>query len=323
MHRIFALLVTLALLLPAVPAALHAAHPHYLRLLRQGTLALEQGDSAEAVKDLRLACFGLLDEPPLLAECLVHLGLAQAEEGNAAGFQDTFGRLLEVDERFDAYRAAELPAATRSAFEEQAMDKVPPRVLQRSSTFAHLLELEDAGEPSGEEAGPGDGGAPAEAGGGGEPAPGPQLPEATGAAGTPPRAAPLGPAERAKLDRARELLAQARRRGALDEPFRLAREVADAHPESREAQHLAAVIAYRAERWKDAVRYFRRGGDPGDAQAETLFYLAVSLYETGAHEQAASALRRSLPHIQSTPFVRSYREKILGDGSNPPPEGNP
>ncbi len=323
MHRPLAPIVATVLVLAVSPAVVDAAHPHYLRLLRQGTVALEQGNAGEAVEDLKLACFGFLNEPPLLAECLILLGLAQAEEGDSAGFQDTFGRLLEVDERFDAYRAAEIPAATRSAFEEQARDKVPPRVLERSATFAHLHEPEDTGEPSGNEQGEARGGAPSPDGEDGDPAPEPQPPSAAGSADAPAGATSLAPAERAKLDRARELLAQARRRDALDEPFRLAREVADAHPEFREAQHLAAVIAYRAEQWGDAVRYFRRGGDPGDAQAETLFYLAVSLYETGDLEAAASALRRSLPHIQSTPFVRSYREKILGDGADRPPDGGP
>jgi Flp pilus assembly protein TadD len=110
-------------------------------------------------------------------------------------------------------------------------------------------------------------------------------------------------------------LQAARTRQDLDEPYRLAAEVADANPAVRGPQHLAAVIAYRAGRWEDAVRYFRRGGDPGEDDAETLFYMAVSLYEAGEPEAAAEALRRSLPRIEHTPFVRSYEAKILGEAS--------
>jgi hypothetical protein len=91
--------------------------------------------------------------------------------------------------------------------------------------------------------------------------------------------------------------------------------VADSNPGSREAQHLAAVIAYRAAQWQEAVRYFRQGGDPGNGSPESLFYYAVSLYETGEREEAAEVLRRSLPRLEHTPFVRSYESKILGESS--------
>jgi hypothetical protein len=72
------------------------------------------------------------------------------------------------------------------------------------------------------------------------------------------------------------------------------------------------VIAYRAARWEDAVAYFRRGGEPDEETPEILFYFAVSLYEAGHREEAAEVLQRSLPRIEHTPFVLSYREKILG-----------
>jgi hypothetical protein len=93
--------------------------------------------------------------------------------------------------------------------------------------------------------------------------------------------------------------------------FYLARELADASPAAREAQFLAAEIAYRLSLWNDALRYFERGGDPGVEQPERLFYLAVCLYETGDLEGAARTLRRCLPRIKRTPFVQSYASKIL------------
>lgn len=79
-------------------------------------------------------------------------------------------------------------------------------------------------------------------------------------------------------------------------------------------QFLAGEIAYRASRWRDAVAYFRRGGDPGDERPVLLFYLSVALFESGEREAAAAALSRCLPKLEKTPLVESYREKILGAG---------
>jgi len=98
----------------------------------------------------------------------------------------------------------------------------------------------------------------------------------------------------------------------LREALRLARELADAHPDSKEAQYLAGEAAYRNSRWPEAAAYFRRGGPPGDDHPELLFYMAVAFYEVGDQPGAASALKRSLPNLQKTPFVESYVKRILG-----------
>lgn len=130
-------------------------------------------------------------------------------------------------------------------------------------------------------------------------------------------AQPLPAEGQQRLQKARQLLATARLASDLDEAFTLATEVADAHPDSRSAQFLAAEIAYRSSRWTEAAAYFRRGGDPGDAQPVLLFFMAVSLYESGDRVAAAEALQRSLPLIQRSDYVDRYAEKILGPGTKP------
>lgn len=292
-------LLVLASVLGLLATAAHpaaAAHPHYERLLSEGTFALERGESGEAVRDLRLACFGFLEEPPGLADCLVRLALAQAVAGDGEGFRESFRRVVEVEEAFHAYSETQLPPARRAAFEAEVARLVPPRILAESRPFQHLAALPqdpEAAAPAAEQAP--------------DLAPVAPAPSVPGPAG-------LGADEAARLDQARALLAAARDRKDLEAPWRLAREVADARPESREAQHLAAVIAYRAARWSDAVTYFRRGGEPDEGSPETLFYFAVALYEVGERPEAAEVLRRSLPRIEHTPFVLSYREKILNVG---------
>ncbi|HYL05580.1 MAG TPA: hypothetical protein VE075_06050, partial [Thermoanaerobaculia bacterium] len=121
-------------------AAAHAAaDPFYLDLLRDGMQSYDRGDYAAASKQLRVACFGMLDEPQQLAECLTRLGLAQGAAGNTDGFRETFRRIVEVEERFGAYGKADLPAAVRAAFEQRALAAVPAGTLQTIPGFRALL----------------------------------------------------------------------------------------------------------------------------------------------------------------------------------------
>jgi hypothetical protein len=100
----------------------------------------------------------------------------------------------------------------------------------------------------------------------------------------------------------------------LEEAFRISREVADAHADLKESHHLAAEAAYRLRRWREALQYFRSGGDPGEGQPDRLFYMAVTLYESGDAAGAATAMKRALPNLQRTSYVDSYSQKILGAG---------
>jgi predicted Zn-dependent protease len=125
----------------------------------------------------------------------------------------------------------------------------------------------------------------------------------------PPTPGLLSPAESSNLDRARELA----KAGDLDGALALARGVADARPDCAEPQFVTAELAYRTSRWKEAVAYFRRGGDPGDGKPLLLFYQAVALYEAGDRAGAAAPLRRCLPNIKHTPFVEGYARAILGE----------
>ena len=445
-------LVFASILCASVPAAAQEIDPFYSALLRDGAYAYDRGEFAAAARDLRLACFGYLEQPVLLTGCLTRLGAAQAKAADGDGFAETFRRVVELEERFGGYRQAEVPAEVRAAFEERTVAAMPPATLAQVPVFAGLalrkaeaqltalpakqrrkeLEARVQKEPQTAlwhvllaeldlaegQAAPGlerarraatlapedpralcvRGLALARAercpeavadlqpcarsrretayaaallgcwAGAGEWLKADELvralpPEvarerqiaglaqrvqkglaaaqataATPPAGRPPAAAartpagarqpPVNPRETTAapakptaapapqvplaegLDRVRRLLAT----GVQDElrqGLTLARELADANPGSREAQHLAAEAAYRSARWQDAASYFKRGGDPGDARPELLFYLAVALYESGEREAAASALERSLPNLERTPYVDAYAKRIL------------
>lgn len=322
MKHIAPLLLASALVLAARPAA--AADPFYDSLLRQGVQQYDREEFADSAQTLRLACFGLLDEPLILGGCLSRLALAQDRAGDADGFEDTFRRLAEVEERFQGYSRAELPAEVRAALEQRLAARIPASTLRSIPAFRALADRTEAAGKAGKDAAARPSGQPS----GGEPKPRsseerkpvaapPANPpaaavEIAAVSPAPARPSSLTEAERGKMSQARRLLTAEGKIKELRQAFDLAREVADAHADSAEAQHLAAEAAYRISRWKEAAEYFKRGGEPGADQPELLFYMAVSLYESGEAQAAATVLRRSLPNLQRTPYVDAYARKILG-----------
>jgi tetratricopeptide (TPR) repeat protein len=352
----------LLLLIPLLLAgtSLHAAvDPFYLNLLRDGQLAFDRKDFPAAVRYLRLACFGMLEEPRPLVDCLARMALAQDRADDLEGFRETFKRLAEVEERFNAYTQGGASPELRTALEARLVARLPAATLESEAAFRFLVAKKT---PAGGTAKKTDSPAlvakktdPASgvvkkpvvtAATTPAPAPGPATatPPQAGAAGAMTAAAPpvMGPpappappvkplevkaesksaakpeskpitdAERKKMEQVRQLLSQERPAKELRQAFQLAREVADAHPGAKEAQHLAAEAAYRISRWSDAAAYFHRGGEPGDDEPERLFYLAVALHELGDDTAAAAALKRALPNLRRTPYVDSYAKTILG-----------
>jgi len=426
-----------------------AADPFYLALLDDGIRSYTAGDLASAARTLRLACFGLLEQPERLGHCLAWLGAAQGRLDDRGSFVETFERLAALEQRFEVYRSLDLPDGVRSELERALALWIPGERLSAIPAFNDMAEWQEASrlsrlapperreelarrreaEPDNprwilmlvdlellendlpaartlvEEALAAEPGQPralctrgliearqgrcreavadlapcararqdpdlaeallgcqiglgqwAEAGQFLDelpaeitadrrlarqvrqvqrqrdrpssertppppiPPPDPSPPSTGEARPTAERPSPeerLSPEEEGQLAAARRLLASIRTSPELEIPLAMAREVADAHPGHREAQHLVAQIAYRASRFATSVDYFRRGGDPGREQPLLLFFYAVSLYETAQRQEAAEVLRRCLPLLDSNAFVEGYRQKILGEA--PPP----
>lgn len=127
-----------AALVLAGAAAGQAAQPFYIGLLEAGSRDYLRGDYPAAARQLRVACFGLLDEPSLLTRGLIRLALAQAGQGDDEGFAETFDRLLEVESLFGSYSA--LPADTPFKVE---LERLLPRRfaaadLETIPAFAHV-----------------------------------------------------------------------------------------------------------------------------------------------------------------------------------------
>lgn len=283
----------------AMPAS--AAHPFYERRLTEGLLAYEQGRLEEAARSFEIAAFGLLEEPPRLTETLVRLALAQANLERAPAFRNMVRRVAELEDRFGSYRAAGLSDTERVDFSARIRELIPESVLARTPAYRQLMEDEEEARPKepvaaeqGEVAEPVDPGKPTES-------------------------EVLQPVEQAQVTRARQILTEAQQAGALDEARTLAQPVADAHPGRSDLQQLVGEIAYRSSRWREAADYLSRGlgrdlasgTGPRVERPELLFYLAVSLYESGRPAEARAPLERALPRIERTRFVDQYVERIL------------
>lgn len=135
--RLVFLLLAGVVLLAAAP--LYAADSFYLGMLRRGSDAFNRGDYPEAVKLLRVACFGFLEEPELLVDGLTRLALAQGELGDKEEFLATFERIQVAESRFGAYTKALLAPEQRTAFENVARRLLPAATLKADPTFSRLL----------------------------------------------------------------------------------------------------------------------------------------------------------------------------------------
>ncbi len=115
------------------------ADPFYERLLREGTDAYHRGELPLAIKYLRIANFGFLEEPPLLAQGLTLLALSEAGADELESFRESFLRLAMIEERFQAYSQAKIPPEIRDDFERLAGKLIPRSTLESSPGFAQLV----------------------------------------------------------------------------------------------------------------------------------------------------------------------------------------
>ncbi len=312
-------LLLLGLLLAPIPAQA-AVDPFYQGLLRDGQLAFDRKEYATAARALRLACFGMLDEPRPLADCLSRLALAQDGTGDAAGFRETFQRLLEVEDRFKGYSQGELPPELRAALEARLATRLPAATLAGAPAFRSTLAKKSPA-PAASPALPRSG-APVASAPAATPPPAP-VPSATTA--TPAGAKSRGPGagESARSQAADRQRAQAARPGAAAP--RRAPPLQGAAAGLR-ARPLGGRLASGLER---GAAPGRRGGLPhlplerrrpllpprrrsrrGGARA-ALLHGRLAL-RVGGPAAASAAFKRALPNLKRTPYVESYLRKILG-----------
>ncbi len=140
-----ALAVALGLVL-GLTAAHAAVDPFYTDRERDARAALVRGDPSEAARLFHIACFGMLEEPEQLGSCLVRLGVAEAKAQDSDGFDETFRRIVSIEDRFQAYTKADVDASERRAFAAAAADLLEPEELRLLPAVARAAEQARAQE---------------------------------------------------------------------------------------------------------------------------------------------------------------------------------
>jgi hypothetical protein len=110
---------------------------------RAGEAAYAEKRLPDAIDNLRIAAFGLLESPPLEAEALAYLALAQSASGRATDTDATLGRFLEVERRFAPYAKLKLDPAVRADFQALLLRRVSQPTLLAYPGLAVLVETEE------------------------------------------------------------------------------------------------------------------------------------------------------------------------------------
>ena len=114
---------------PAAAAFLVAAsllsQDFYEASLRAGERAYRERRFPDAIAELKIAAFGLLDRPALETEALAVLALAQDRGGRAADARETLARFVEVEKRAATYPPPGFDPALRAEFDALARRGLP------------------------------------------------------------------------------------------------------------------------------------------------------------------------------------------------------
>ncbi len=134
--------MTLSLVLAAT--ALSAAPPDdfYVTRLRAGEEAYTNQLWAQAADELRVASFGLLENPPTLTRALFYLALSQSRAKRTAELTETLNRFVDVERRFPGYAKLDAPAEAKKEFEGLLAERVLPRTLSLVPSLARLVETD-------------------------------------------------------------------------------------------------------------------------------------------------------------------------------------
>jgi len=322
-------ILSLLLLLLLTGSIASADDAFYETRLAAGKQAYVEKRLPDAVADLRIAAFGFLERPALLSETLVWMALAETASSRPERVRWALTRFLEVETKFRPYKQLALDAPSRAAFEKILLGTLSPDAIASIPTLAELVTRRP--QPAAKAQ-------PAKS----TPAPAaaqkivpppavalqPIVPKPVPAATTPavaqqtsaarepqsmPAVQPKAPVasseeqDAATIEKAKALLNQNKN----DEAFRILTELVAKTP-SRTARKYLLHAATRTHNWQIAASQVPRVEPFKTGEEVTMFYAAIALYQTGRLADARPLLERSLPGVNPSPYVDSYRQKILG-----------
>jgi len=276
-------------LLAVLPAAiLWAAAPaddFYLLRLQAGKAEAAAGRHYDAIDDFRIASFGFLDQPALLAEGLVRLALAQSAAGQADATDATLRRYVEVERAYGGWAGADLEPGARAAFTAL----VGKRLGAETAKLFAVTPPAPTPTPTS---------APAPA----------STPSPTAPVATTPAAGPDGTGASATvLAESRALVGQ----GRYVENLRKLVAAVAASPKDRDLRKALLEGASLTKDWSTATAQLEFLRPFQDGEEPWMFYAAVALQETGLAAEARELAERALPKLNRSPFVDFYARKIL------------
>jgi len=301
------LLISIALGVAGILSFPLRAEDFYLTRLREGEQALQAKRTLEAVDQLKIACFGLLDQPQLLSEGLAELALAQAAAGRTADADATLARFVDVEQRFGAWAKVPLPSETRTDFENLLLKQVRAEKLMAIPTLAPLVEAEEQRRLA--KMSPKERKKELEAKAKAEPRVPPPAPVEQQVVVQLTPVSPPAPAPQMPLPEAQALVKNGKAAEAKGPLAALA--VAD--PKNREVRKSLLEAAALTRDWKLCTAQAAVLEPFANGEEAYMFYAAVGLYETGNVASARTLAQRARPLVASSAFVDYYSKRILGN----------
>lgn len=119
-----------------------AADEFYEQQLRAGKSDALANRLPQAADELRIAAFGLMQQPAMLQEALARLAVVQSALGQTAEASKTIERFMDVEQRFAQYASVQLDVPVKAKFEELVVSQVPRATLQATPSLARLANYE-------------------------------------------------------------------------------------------------------------------------------------------------------------------------------------
>ncbi|HJW95516.1 MAG TPA: hypothetical protein VJ901_18000 [Thermoanaerobaculia bacterium] len=127
-----------AAVLVVFAAAAQASDPFYAALLTRGVSDAQRGDHFRAVKELRIAAFGLVDDPAQYLRAQVYLANSLEKLGQHADAAVAVDKASRAERINSAYASAAIDPDARSTFEALAVKSLRPEQLAMVPSFRHV-----------------------------------------------------------------------------------------------------------------------------------------------------------------------------------------
>ncbi|HEX6161046.1 MAG TPA: hypothetical protein VF111_12820 [Thermoanaerobaculia bacterium] len=115
--------------------AMAAPHPFYQSMLQRGVAQAKDGRYADAIRSLRIAAFGSIDDLASYQLAQVHLAIAHEKLGNSTDARLAATKFIQAERLQPSYDQLALTDAARESFEKIVAAAVEPHYLAQVPSF--------------------------------------------------------------------------------------------------------------------------------------------------------------------------------------------